>query len=67
LDKYFGTIWGTEKCMQNFSRKNVKGRDHLGCLDVDGMVTLKLIYKNWGSMFIDWIHLAQDRVQWRAL
>jgi hypothetical protein len=41
-----------EKCIKNFGLK--KGRDHLEDLDLDGRI-------------LEWIHLAQDRDQWRVL
>jgi hypothetical protein len=45
--------------------ENVKGRDHLGYLGVDGRMILKWILKN--REFDDWIHLALDRVHWRTV
>jgi hypothetical protein len=30
-----------------FQLENVKGRDHLGDLGVDGRIILKLIFKEW--------------------
>jgi hypothetical protein len=44
--------------------ENLKGRDHLEDLSVDGRLILKRILgKNevWG---VDWIHLALDRDRW---
>jgi hypothetical protein len=32
-----------EKCIQNFGRKNLKGREYLEDLDVNGKVILELI------------------------
>jgi hypothetical protein len=53
-----------QKCMQNFSRY-LKGSDHLGDLGINGKIIL-----NWISKIkcddVDWIHVAQDRVQWQA-
>jgi hypothetical protein len=42
-----------------------KERDHLEDQDVGGWTILKWILERWGGM--DWIDLAQDRDQWRAL
>jgi hypothetical protein len=42
----------------------MKGRDRLGNLGVDGRIILKWILKEYES--VHWIHLAQDRNQWRA-
>ena len=41
-----------------FCWENLKKRDNLGHLDVDGRLMLKYILKDWEGM--DWIHLAQD-------
>jgi hypothetical protein len=39
---------------------NLKRRDHVGNLGVDGAIILKRILKILG---VDWIHLPQDKVQ----
>jgi hypothetical protein len=45
---------------------NLRERDHLEDLGVDGKVILRWIFRNLeGGM--DWIDLAQDRDRWRAL
>jgi len=45
---------------------NVKERENLGGLDVDGRVILKWNFRNLvGGM--DWIDLAHDRDSWRAV
>ena len=45
---------------------NLRERDNLEGLGVDGRVMLKWISKKWdGSM--DWIDLAEDRDRWQAL
>jgi hypothetical protein len=43
-----------------------KERDHLEDLDIDGwIIKMDLRETKWCGM--DWIDLAQDRHQWRAL
>jgi hypothetical protein len=42
----------------------LKGRDHLGYLGVDERTILKWILKTYS---VDWVHLAQDKDQWRAV
>jgi hypothetical protein len=49
-----------------FWREIQKERDHLEGLDLGGRIIIKWIFeKQNGGM--DWINLAQDRDQWRAL
>jgi hypothetical protein len=48
-----------DKCIQNFSRGTMKGRDHAEDLDINGMIILN------GSCEIGWegvdsIHVLQD-------
>jgi hypothetical protein len=47
--------------------ENQKERDHLEDQDVGGWTILKRILREIGWDVIDWIDLAQDRNQWRAL
>jgi hypothetical protein len=47
-------------------RENLKRRDRLGDVGLDGRITLKLILKIIGCKFVDWIHMDQDRIKWRA-
>jgi hypothetical protein len=42
-----------------------KERDHWEDQDVGGWTILKWILERWDGM--DWIDLAEDRDQWRAL
>jgi hypothetical protein len=46
-------------------RGEVRERDHMADLSVDGRIILKWIFKNGIDMV--WIDLAQDRNMWRAL
>jgi hypothetical protein len=47
--------------------ENLKGRDRFGDIVIDGRMTLNNIFKEARCEGVDWIHLAQDRVQWLAL
>jgi hypothetical protein len=47
--------------MQNV-KQNLKEREHLEHLVVDGRILL-----NKHGVSVDWINLAEDRAQWRAL
>jgi hypothetical protein len=53
-----------EKCIQNFGR--IAGRDHSEDLGVGDKIILEWILGKWSGEGVDWIHLAQDRDQWRA-
>jgi hypothetical protein len=45
---------------------DLRERDHLEDLSIDGRIILKCIFKKWnGGM--DWVGLVQDRNRWRAL
>jgi hypothetical protein len=40
-----------------------KGRDYLEDLGLDGSIIFEWILEKWGSEGVDWIHVAQNRVQ----
>jgi hypothetical protein len=46
---------------------NLKGIDHLEDMGVDGKIILEWILRETGREILDWIQLAQDRDQWRAV
>jgi hypothetical protein len=51
---------------KKFWSEHLKGRDHSEDLGVDGKIILEWILgKRWEN--VDWIHVALDRVQWRAI
>jgi hypothetical protein len=58
------SVYGRDEIvMNNFSRKNFKGRGHLVYVDVDeGCVKMDL--REIGCENVDWIHLAQDKNRW---
>jgi len=49
-----------------FFMGNPKGRDQLGGLGIERRITLKYL-KETGCEGVDWIHLAQDKLQWQTL
>jgi hypothetical protein len=49
-----------------FSRGNLREKDHIEESDVDWNIVFKLIFKMWDRS-MDWIYLPQDRDRWRAL
>jgi hypothetical protein len=44
----------------------MEGRDHLGDLGIHRII-LKWILKEIGYEDVDWIQLAQDRIEWQAV
>lgn len=58
---------GEKLCMQRFSGKNLKNRDHLQVIDTDGWDYVKMDLKRVGWEGVKWINLAQNRVQWRSV
>jgi hypothetical protein len=50
-----------------FWLKNPKGRDYSEDLGVDGKIILDWVLGKIGWDGVDWMHLAQDRDQWRVL
>ena len=47
-------------------RENLREREHLEDLLVDGRVILECIFKKWNEG-LDWIDLARDEDGWRIL
>ena len=42
-------------------------RDYWKDLDLDGRIRLKLNFKKWKGVGMDWLDLAEDLERWRAL
>jgi hypothetical protein len=61
---YVGRM-GKKKCTYRVWWKNLKERDHLEDLDVDGRIILKCILKELFEC-VDWIDLTQNRGKRRA-
>jgi len=52
-----GTDGGEESCVRGFGWGNLREGNHLGNLDVDGRMVLKLILKEMGWMWTELIWL----------
>jgi hypothetical protein len=50
-----------------FLSENQKGNDHSKDLGVDGKEILEWILEEIEWEGVDWMHLGQDRDQWRAI
>ena len=46
---------------------NLRERDHLKDLGVDGVIILRWIFRKWYGGDMDWIDLAEDKDRWREL
>jgi len=60
-------VWGTGEVHTGFWWGDLRERDHLEDLSVDGRVILKWIFKKWDEESMDWIDLAEDRDRCLAL
>jgi len=47
--------------------ENLNGGDHLEDLDMNGKIMLEWSLTEIDWEVVDWIHLTQDRNQWRIL
>jgi hypothetical protein len=57
---------GTGEVHTVFLWGNLRRREHLEDLGIDGRIRLKKIFKKWGGD-VDCIDLAQDRDRWRSV
>jgi hypothetical protein len=55
---------GEMRNVYKFWSENLKGRDYLEDLDVDGMVISEWILGKQDGKNVEWLHLVQDRDQW---
>ena len=60
-------VWGTGEVRTGFWWEDLRERDHLEDLGVDGRIILKRIFKKWDEEGMDWIDVAEDRDKCRAL
>jgi hypothetical protein len=58
--------WVKGEVLTGFLLGGPKGRDQREDLGVGGRITLRLDLREMGIDGINWIRLAQDRVQWRS-
>jgi hypothetical protein len=59
-------VWETGEVHTGFWWGDLRERDHLQDLGIDGRIILKWI-SNVGMGSVDWIDMAQDRDRWQAL
>jgi hypothetical protein len=52
-----------ERCMQGFSGE-MRERNQLEDLGIDGRIILKWMLRKWGGWAMDWIDMAQDKDWW---
>jgi len=58
-------VWGRGEVHKRFLWGNLRERDHLEELGVDGRIKLKCIFKKWNEG-MNVIDLPQDRERYRA-
>jgi hypothetical protein len=56
-----------EEVYAEFGRRNLRGRDRLEKLDVDGKLTVKIDLQDVRWEGIDWIDPAQNSNWWRVI
>ena len=55
-----GTYGVRERCVQGFGGGDLRERDHLEDIGLDGSLLLKWIFKKWDEEGMDWIDVAED-------
>ena len=58
--------WETGEAHTGIWWRDLRKRDHLQYLGVDGRI-LKKIFKKWNVGGMDWIDLTRDSDRWRAV
>jgi hypothetical protein len=48
-----------------FWLENLRGREHSEDIGVDGKIILEWMLGKQDGKYVDWMHLVQDRDQWR--
>jgi hypothetical protein len=59
-------VWGRVEMHTELWWGNMRERDYVKDLGIDGRVLLKWIFKKYDGD-LDWVDLAQDRDRWRAV
>jgi hypothetical protein len=58
----YSTCGGEERCIQVFLRGNLKERDHLEDLGMDGRIILRMIFRKWDRVWIELIWFRKGQV-----
>jgi len=64
---YMWRVCGTGELHTGFWWGNLKERDHLEDLSIDGRIIFEWIFKEQDWEGVDWIDVAQDKDSWRAV
>jgi hypothetical protein len=60
-------MWGRVEVYIGFWWGKLRERHHLEDPGIDGMITLRWVFRKWDVGGMYWIDLAQDRDRWQAL
>ena len=59
-------VWGNGEVYTGFWWGDLRERDHVEEIGVDGRIILNWILKEFGFGGMEWIDLTRDRDRWRA-